>query len=1176
MLSAQRVRAPDPLAEEDLPREQQGFPPGDELDALFNEVDGNAAAQIEAEVGREALPPRVAQGPPDHRRLRRIEMERFVRDLREAPAAVQRHRLVAVGVIVRCWRGSRRRMLEFVLGLHVYWTRKRVLCGTLIVEWARCCLDRRAGYDAVEPRDMESRWSEVWPSPFPAYPPADACIHPAGTACIHNGVETADLVAELRSVRLSEMVFSFAPMRSYAWGCATTYDYWKQVTRVLFSCHAAAIELESVGIRVVAHNAAAVSWIVKIVLEGYVGSPIYDLPVHFTRNCRERVDYLCGRRVYSAGHALSWRRSTDDTTGAIPQVPPLTPAYEVVIDEYCMSLTPRMREGLLLIYRLYEGGRGSDGCMVYRGALPSRFSCEELGFCTDWRTRTFSIELPLIGMRPHGHCHRWGDPPLWKRHRAARHLTQWVRRKMLIEVSSAIIETAIMDVNPEMGRMPAGRFVDVQSAMIIDRELHMGCALTIYDAVMSEQGEGSATLASVHSARSGGARFGPGVTGDPHDYVLYLPQIGLELRGHNPAATKFLFAWAAQWYARDTWKPTRYDYVYVSNLRGYTSSGNALRVKYYPRSALYETDRVTIKWNRRHPTYVSDRPGARSPTRGYVGDGAGPSSEGARTGVVEEEGPLTQSERYRLSEIRPSWTFHETLTEEQRRAVRELLARYAHLFALAEASVSAPPSSTEYTPPPGWGDRCLPCGQDPGEPASVVPDPAPAPPVGVIESESLVEEPNEVTPPQASEGDTVAEAECTCPYWCAQHDRPLACSDVQWEPGGGRYFRGPFVGRGKPRDSGRIDACGYMIAVDGAAELIAQGHAHKVIMALHHSVRPGPFHYHYRRGCLVCQISTPVAEAIVEFATWYMDPNRKISQLLFSRAAADQSTAAEGEDVVEDDEMIELMEPGGESSSEFAIQMRHAIQLSALEHTDREVSRSTSAVGSNTTPRTGIRTADEEDERRLYGRRVLRALHHSVRPGPYQWTYVGGGQLVWDLHQWVVPAVIEFATWYLHLDRRGAEIVLPQLEVGQSTTASGEDVVKDKEAVGSNVSWQAAHAAESNLALSEEERGRIQKHADDPEAQEAWACRDRDGDTKEEDVRASAAARDLSIANMLRDGLITLRPPRAEATVGDELQLRPPRVITVEEDELELRWELNRRAGHVPSDLLHVVEPNRY
>ena len=126
------------------------------------------------------------------------------------------------------------------------------------------------------------------------------------------------------------------------------------------------------------------------------------------------------------------------------------------------------------------------------------------------------------------------------------------------------------------------------------------------------------------------------------------------------------------------------------------------------------------------------------------------------------------------------------------------------------------------------------------------------------------------------------------------------------------------------------------------------------------------------------------------------------------------------------------------------------------------------------------------------------------------------------------------------------------------------------------MSWQAAHAAESNLALSEEERGRIQKHADDPEAQEAWACRDRDGDTKEEDVRASAAARDLSIANMLRDGLITLRPPRAEATVGDELQLKPPRVITVEEDELELRWELNRRAGHVPSDLLHVVEPNRY
>jgi hypothetical protein len=202
--------------------------------------------------------------------------------------------------------------------------------------------------------------------------------------------------------------------------------------------------------------------------------------------------------------------------------------------------------------------------------------------------------------------------------------------------------------------------------------------------------------------------------------------------------------------------------------------------------------------------------------------------------------------------------------------------------------------------------------------------------------------------------------------------------------------------------------------------------------------------------------------------------------------------------------------------------------------------------------------------------------------------------------------MIDFATWYLHPDRMGFEVVLPQLEAGQSTTTSGEDVVRDDEDIELNMSWQAAHEAEYNLALTDEERGRIQMHADDPEAQEAWAFRDDDereeDDADDEDadaeaVGSSAVARDLAIARMLSSGMITrvtspwasvarypngaldyrvlneiVSPPRDDTTVESELQLRPSRVITPAEDELELRWELHRRAGNVPSDLLRALQ----
>ena len=1193
MQTAQRVRVPDPLAElQGLPPTQPPVTPDEMINELIDEVAGDAAAQIEAEVDLDGPPPLIVEEAEIVYRIngrRNLAFTRFLRDLREAPEAVRRYRQLAVNCIIKCWRQSRRRMLMFILTFHVESVRRRVYAGSHIVEWARHHLCVRHGRESIEPK-LSSRWSEIWPLPVPWE-----------EACVVNGVVTADLIAELRTERLENMVFSFAPLRPSSWGCATTYDYWSRVTRVFFGNHTAAIEFKTIGFRIVAHNAAAVSWIVRIVLEGYAGQPLYDLFVHSSMDCRERVDYLCGRRVYSAGHSLSWREPTDDTSLAVPQVPPEHPAYEVVIDDHCMCLTPRMREGLLLIHRSHEVPSGPalmelmrdpQGLAqwrarlrypTYRGALPSRFTMEEVAYYTSWRTKTFTVELPLIGMWQHGHCHRWGETPLWKRHRAARHLTQAVRRAVLSEVSRAIIETAMMDERDETGRMPVDRFVDVQSAMLIERELHSGCALTIHDTEFGELGERRAVLASIHSSQTGGARFGVGVSGDPNEYVLCLPQIGMNIRAHNPAATRFLFFWASTWYSRGTWKPTRYDYVYVLNQPGYRSSSDPHRIKYYPRSALYETDRVTIKWNRRHPTYLSARPGASPPTRGYIGDGAGPSSEDSGAGDVEVRNPLTASEVTQLRRVRPMWNFHQELTEKERQKARKLLARYAHLFASADAPAPLPP----------LGIRT----------ESIEEELIEEEPIEEVEDEAI--SPQEERPQDISEEDVVEDlTDCTCPYWCALHDRPLSCNDVVWTPAGDRYFLGPFVGRGKPRDSGTHDRHGFMSAVDGAAELIATGYAHQVIMRLHHCVRPGPIY----------ELATLVVPAVIEFAIWYLQPGRSVGEMALPQVEADQSIATtEEEDEVEEEEVVKSIEQdeeecNGGARSELAIQMTYALRSSALESTDGDVPQPTPPVGRRATPETPVRVVYDEEEQSRYSHQVLMALHHSMRPGPFHYTY-SGGQLAWYLHPLVATAIIDFAVWYLHPDRVVHETVLPWMEVGHAATTTIEGADRVEEEVESNVSWQAAHDAEYNLACSDEQRGYIQMHADDPEAQEAWAFRNDDEEEQNEDVEeddeeaddeaagSGALVPNLTIEDMLDRGIITrvntpwaatarmpngaidYRPLNAmlershpETPIEDELQLRPSRVITPAEDELELRWELNRLGGQVPSDLWRAVE----
>ena len=1166
---AQRVRVPDPLAERDLPPMQQGLPPEEELNELFDEVDGNAAAQIRAEVGPDGPPPpddedEIVRRLHGARAVRELVFARFVRNLREAPAAVRQHRLVAAQWIIKCWRQSRRRFVAFILSLHVQSVRRRMYAGSLIVEWAGYRLRVRHGREAVRPK-LSDRWSEVWPPPVLRE-----------EACVVDGVVTADLIAELKTVHLADMVFSFAPVRPSSWGCATEYDFWHRITRVYFGNHTAAIEFKSIGFRIVALNAAAVSWIVRIVLEGYVGSPVYDLHVHSSMDCRERVNYLCGRRDSSYGHTLSWSYPTDDTTVAVPQVPCESPAYEVVIDDYCMCLTPRMREGLLLIHRFHEEPssaalmelmRGPQGLALNlshwiregvrvrrpscRGALPSRLPFAEMALYTTWRTRTFTLELPVIGMSPHGRSHRWGSPPLWKRHRAARHLTQAVRRAALSEVSRAIIEAAIADERDSTGEIPEDRYVDVQSAMMIERELHMGCALTVYGMERSGWGEGKATLSSILPSVpppllgepwAFRARRDPG---DPHDYVMSLPQIGLMIRGHNPAAIKFLFFWAAQWDSRSTRRPTRYDYVYVLNLPGYRSSDDALRVTYYPRSALYETDRVTIKWGRRHPTYVSARPGARSPTRGYVGDGAGSSSEHARVkDVAAALAPLSQTEEERFSQILSVQPDHGTMTEEQVRRVRELLVRHAHTFASAEDPASLPT----------LGVRTGLIAEEliEGEAIEAVEEGAiPPPPLrwGVERPQDMPEE------------DAVEDlTDCTCPSWCALHDLPLSCGDVHWTPAGARYFEGPFTGRGKPRDSGRVDAAGYMIAVDGAEELIATGYAHEIIMALHHSVRPGPFHYHYRHGCLVCQIPESVATAMIEFATWYLE---QAPEVMNPPMIAGQSTSAvsEGDVGADRDDDEEQTQTGAEQS---------AAAIS------EEVSRVEEDVGS--------REAQSE---------LSIQMVHALR----------------------LSAIAEELA-------RQMDVPPPTPPVSRSAAHETEVRVEDEdeksEVDESEMSWRAAHEAAAGLAPTDEERGLLQMHADDPEAQEAWAFRDDEEEAedemegaedereaqalraREQEIEDERRLRAATVEEMLESGVLTrvvdipwatarlpngaldfratnlaITPrarglPRAVATVEDEV-LRPPRVVTVEEDEAELRWTLRQRAGQVPPDLMRAV-----
>ena len=225
------------------------------------------------------------------------------------------------------------------------------------------------------------------------------------------------------------------------------------------------------------------------------------------------------------------------------------------------------------------------------------------------------------------------------------------------------------------------------------------------------------------------------------------------------------------------------------------------------------------------------------------------------------------------------------------------------------------------------------------------------------------------------------ELECKCPYWCPAHDQPLACNDVRYTPSGDRYAVGPFTGR-KPRDSGRIDVCGYMIALDGASELIAVGYARQLIMALHHCARPGPVRY----------VSELVVPAVVEFASWHLGEtsiHTEVASLLSYSMTRPPAVISSDEPTVPEadaDQSVPLAAQSEANGSELEIQTRHAILLSANERSDRDASLAS----------------------------------------PVQ----------------------------------------------------------------SNPAWSASHREQAAQALTDDERGLIQMHADDPEAQEAWAFRD--------------------------------------------------------------------------------------